>query len=63
MDIDALQSWADRAAQELQEYLDAAREAGSEATATQHLLDEYHRIQNGLPAWQAQILGKPGRNA
>lgn len=56
MNLDQLQSWADRAAQELQEYIDAAHEAGSNAPATQALLDEYHRLQQGLPAWQAQIL-------
>ena len=56
MNHDQLQNWADRAAQELQEYIDAAQEAGSDEPATQALLDEYHRLQQGLPTWQTQIL-------
>ena len=57
-----LESWAARAATELQAVLDSTLEAagldlpepGSEATNLLALLMEYNDIQHGRPTWQAR---------
>ena len=55
-----LESWADRAAQELQELADDTEEAGCSAEHLRALLREYQAIHEGRPVWQTAALRAPG---
>lgn len=62
-----LESWAERAVQELQETADALEESGSDARGLQALIDEYDAISQGrepwLPQMQARFYSAPGLDA
>jgi hypothetical protein len=51
-----LERWARRAADDLREYADSGREAGTPMTTTEALLDELDAILAGRPLWQRRIL-------
>lgn len=51
MDHADLESWAIRAAQDLQEYADAAEEAGGGDPVTKALLAEFEEIRAGRETW------------
>jgi hypothetical protein len=58
INYDDLENWSCRAAQELQEVLDDAEEAGSSegcCASIRGLLEEHNRIISGMPLWQMQI--------
>lgn len=60
IDHDDLENWSVRAAQELQEILDDADEAGNNegcCSSIRGLLAEHSRIMSGKPIWQMQIVG------
>jgi len=60
---DTLEDWAQRAAQELQEFCDDAQLAAGnpdgedQLPGVRALLTEHSRIALGLPAWQAMVAG------
>lgn len=58
INCDDLESWSCRAAQELQDVLDDAEEAGNNegcCSSIRGLLEEHNRIIAGMPLWQRQI--------
>lgn len=61
MNYEELEDWALRAAEALQQFCDEAQEASGNPDGEDQLRDirklieEHHRIESGLPAWQSQI--------
>lgn len=59
--VDILESWAQRAAEALQEFCDEAQVASGNPDGEcqlldiRQLLDEHSRIMAGIPTWQSQI--------
>lgn len=61
VDVDALEDWGLRAAQELQEILDDAEDAGNDpgcCESIRSLLKEHSLIMQGKPQWLAQVISK-----
>ncbi len=65
INVDELESWSCRAAQELQEFCDEAQVAAGnpngedQLMGVRALLVEHNRIIQGLPLWQA-LVADPG---
>ena len=65
IDKDDLIAWADRAAQDLQEFCDEAQAAAGnpdgedQLRSTRALIAEYDAIKSGKPVWQGQLTSGP----